>query len=441
MRRVSVCLCLAVALTVTGLFPMRTTRAATVHLAVTPNPAPADQPVMIRLSGLAPDEPAMLSAQFVDATGSQWEAEAAFRADGRGVVDPATQAPLAGAYSGVQPMGLLWSATLNGGGASPRNVNPHAAESLAVSATVAGQIVARATQVRYVVAPGVTATAVRTAGLYGALYHPVGGAPAPGVLVLGGSEGGLSPYLTREAALLADHGYAALALAYFGAPGLPHALTNIPLEYFGRALGWLGRQPGVRGDRLAVLGHSRGGELALLVGAHYPQLTAVVSYVGSGVVFASPTVRGAAAWTWQGRPLASRTTPPVAGEPIVSQPQTTIPVERINGPVLLLAAADDQLWPSAALSRVALDRLHHDHHPYADQLVVYPGAGHLMQAPYLPTVLPDAAVIAYGGDAKDQAAADVDAWRRVLRLLGARLQPMCNSLHNRCEVAHSASKR
>jgi hypothetical protein len=55
-------------------------------------------------------------------------------------------------------------------------------------------------------------------------------APArrPALLIFGGSEGGLSG--TLIAALLAAHGYPALALAYFNAPGLPATLSDIPLE-------------------------------------------------------------------------------------------------------------------------------------------------------------------------------------------------------------------
>jgi dienelactone hydrolase len=106
--------------------------------------------------------------------------------------------------------------------------------------------------------------------------------------MLGGPEGGLTSYVMREAALLAGHGFAALALAYFYIGSLPRRLAGIPLEYFGGAIRWLQDQPSVRGDRLGVVGTSRGGELALLLGAHYLDLEAVVSYVGSGLVFPSP---------------------------------------------------------------------------------------------------------------------------------------------------------
>ena len=87
--------------------------------------------------------------------------------------------------------------------------------------------------------------------------------------------------LSRRAAHLAARGYAALALAYFGTEHLPPTLAEIPLEYFETALAWLARQPEVDPDRLGVAGVLRGGELALLLGATFPALRAVVADVPS----------------------------------------------------------------------------------------------------------------------------------------------------------------
>src|ERR1051326_4096570 len=91
---------------------------------------------------------------------------------------------------------------------------------------------------------GMTSSLVRTEvrhdGLVGVLFHPEPAsdstATLPGILVLGGSEGGLHEI---DAAFLAERGYAALALAYYGLPGLPDVLKNIPLEYFATALDYL----------------------------------------------------------------------------------------------------------------------------------------------------------------------------------------------------------
>ena len=93
-------------------------------------------------------------------------------------------------------------------------------------------------------------------GSSGAITARARNDPHVPVLLIGGSEGGLS--MTGEAALLASHGYPALDVAYFGAYGLPRSLERIPLEYFVRVARWLDRRPGVDGHRLVVYGVSRG---------------------------------------------------------------------------------------------------------------------------------------------------------------------------------------
>jgi dienelactone hydrolase len=80
------------------------------------------------------------------------------------------------------------------------------------------------------VGPGVTVKLLDEDGLRGAWFLPPGDGPHPAVIVLGGSEGGLP--VRSAAPLLASHGYATLALAYFGLPGdgprdrRPHLLNK-----------------------------------------------------------------------------------------------------------------------------------------------------------------------------------------------------------------------
>ena len=105
-----------------------------------------------------------------------------------------------------------------------------------------------------------------------------------------------------------------------------------------------------------MAGASRGGELALLLGSTYPDLRAVVSWVGSGLVYGGVVSMGAApaaGWTRGGAdiPFAGfdvsavrMDAPPVALTPgfLAALADTArvaaaeIPVERINGPVLLI---------------------------------------------------------------------------------------------------------
>ena len=85
--------------------------------------------------------------------------------------------------------------------------------------------------------------------------------------------------------MLTSHGFVTLAFAYFGIPPLPPGLAEIPLEYFGTAIHWLQRQEGVSPQSLAVMGPSRGGELALLLGATFPEIRAVVAHLPSGTLW------------------------------------------------------------------------------------------------------------------------------------------------------------
>jgi hypothetical protein len=112
-------------------------------------------------------------------------------------------------------------------------------------------------------------------GIEGFLCDPGDSRKHPGVMVLGGSEGGLG--MPDIAVLLASHWFTTMSPAYFYAKGLPPTLQNIPVEYFGKALGWMRARPETDPHFLAVFGVSRGAEAALQVAATFPKVTAVVA--------------------------------------------------------------------------------------------------------------------------------------------------------------------
>src|SRR5262249_39300304 len=146
-------------------------------------------------------------------------------------------------------------------------------------------------------------TDVRESGLVGTLFTPPGEGPFPGIIVLGGSEGGLNS--EDVAALLSSHGYTVLALAYFGAEGLPDSLKEIPIEYFKRAIDLMLSRPFVRRGGVALVGTSKGAEAALLVGTHYREVRAVVGYVPSGVAWSCICeATDKSSWSFEGEPVA-----------------------------------------------------------------------------------------------------------------------------------------
>ncbi|MFX9069660.1 hypothetical protein ABTN30_20420, partial [Acinetobacter baumannii] len=81
---------------------------------------------------------------------------------------------------------------------------------------------------RYLKAPDVTRIEIKEEnGLVGTLFLPQSKNRLPLIITLSGSNGGFSE---NRAKLLASNGFAVLALAYFGVPGLPPHLQEIPLE-------------------------------------------------------------------------------------------------------------------------------------------------------------------------------------------------------------------
>ena len=421
-----------------------------ITIAVAPRQALVDEQVDIRLSGFAPHQRITLHAQMHDDSNGVWESDATFTSDDRGRVDVGTQRPLSGTYTDADAMGLFWSMTLD----SPIPADPRFSKTgvspamMILTASVDGVPVAKETLERRFVAPEVARLPVRENGLVGTLFLPGGTSPAPGVIVIGGSGGGLDE---KSAALLASRGFAALALAYFAYEGLPTGLVDIPLEYFETAIHWMQGRERVRDDGLAVIGTSRGGELALLLGTTFTQITAIAAYAPSAVIFGgiSREQSGGAAWTYRGMPLPfvpGRDDPTDAEtadrKPIALTPgflraledraaveRAAIPVEKIHGPVLLISGQEDQMWPSSLFADMVVARLDAHHYPHPYHHLSYPGVGHLINAPYLPTTViashhpVTGHVFAYGGNAKDSAFAHADSWSKILAFLRESLKP------------------
>ena len=273
------------------------------------------------------------------------------------------------------------------------------------------------------------------------------------MLVVGGSEGGLHEL---DAAFLASKGYASLALAYFDFEDLPKSFANIPLEYFETALDWLRSRTEVRREQIAVMGGSRGGELALLLGSQSRRIRAVIAFAPSGIIWPGIDPNGAdeAAWTFRGRPvpfLSNRDATPeqkqqiervLSRQPIdfaqlfsltlqntAAVEKATIPVQKINGPVLLVSGDDDRVWPSTLLANKVMEQLKQAKHPFSDRHLAYAGAGHFIPLPHLPATVHlvihpvTKTEIVLGGDTERTAAAAADSWAQILKFLRSVFGP------------------
>jgi dienelactone hydrolase len=342
-------------------------------LEVIPQHVLVDESAVIRAGGLQPNEHISIRAELVDGANQTWASAGEFIADGQGTVDVSKQAPVKGSYSIVSAMGLIWSMKPTEKHVSSYQA-PHDQGPQIITLQLArnGQTVASARMEQGWVAEGVRQ--VKLGGqIHGVLYLPATSERRPGVLVVGGSEGGVPG---QKAAWLASRGFAALALAYFRYENLPPKLADIPLEYFGRALGWMQKQPQILPDRLGVVGTSRGGELALQLGSMYAQIKVVVAYVPANVRF--PACCGATrvpyAWTWEGQPL-SYVLPQFQRNPEAAM-YAAIAVEHTHGPVLVISGEDDGIWPSSMMANAMVGRLKQSHFPYDIEHLKYAHAGH-----------------------------------------------------------------
>lgn len=387
----------------------------------------ADESAAIRAKGLQPNERITVRAELVDGVGEHWTSHADFIADAQGTVDLSSQAPLAGSYKEVSAMGLIWSMMPTAKEVTMyqpvKDLGPQRVEFGLVRQ---GEQVSSARLEQLIVAEGVQRISVREEGLRGVLFLPGTRERLPGVLVVGGSNGGVP---VRQAAWLASRGYAALALAYFRYDDLPSKLEAIPLEYFERALAWMMKRPEILGTRLAVMGTSRGGELALQLGSMFPQIRAVVAYVPANVRY--PACCGdnwvPFAWMWSGEPLPYL--PLRAAPQLEAAMRATIEVEKTQGPVLMISGEDDHLWRSSAMADAVVARLKKSHFAYRFENLKYPHAGHSAGRPEIAPAWHgrvrhpvSGREIDLGGSAKGDAESSLDAIPKVLQFLQQSLQ-------------------
>ena len=221
------------------------------------------------------------------------------------------------------------------------------------------------------------------------------GANQPLVVGLGGAEGGNSwagPHGAKQRALLKENGYAFLPIAYFGTEGTPSNLDRVSLDGIHDAVMEAAQHPQVNGDCIAVMGVSRGGELALLLGSYFKEYKSVIGIVPGSAVFASVTqAMVTPGFSYRDQPLPFVPVPWSATPELLSgdlrgafekmmadtkaMNRAAIEVEKINGPVLLMSGTADEQWPSMEMSQSMMERFRTNQFPYVYEHIALEG-GH-----------------------------------------------------------------
>ncbi|XP_006865607.1 PREDICTED: acyl-coenzyme A thioesterase 4 [Chrysochloris asiatica] len=388
-----------------------------------------DEPVRIVVRGLAPAQQITLRASLKDEKGALFRAHARYCADGGGELDLERAPALGGSFVGIEPMGLFWA--LEPDKPFWRFLKRDVQTPFAVELEVLGghdpepqRVLGRATFQRVFLRPGVRREPVRAGRVRATLFLPPGPGPFPGIIDICGVGGGLLEY---RASLLAGHGFATMALAYYEYEDLPQTYDSIHLEYFEEALHYMLQHPQVKGPGVGLLGISLGADICLSMASFLKNITATVSINGSAfsgnkTIHYKQTCIPSLGHDLRRIKVAFSGLLDIVDmrNDIIGgcEHPSMIPIEKVQGPILFIVGQDDHNWRSEFCAQLASERLQ-TRGRKKPQILSYPGAGHYIEPPYFP-MCPASLhrfvnkPVIWGGEPRAHFKAQVDAWEKIL---------------------------
>ncbi|XP_063331059.1 peroxisomal succinyl-coenzyme A thioesterase-like [Pelmatolapia mariae] len=355
-------------------------------LTAAPVRALIDEQISIKGRFLSQNYPVTVCAQMHSEEGDLWEAFAHYTTNASSSINLTSDHSVGGSYVGCEPMGLFWAlepalGSREGLRLRKRNVEtPYIVNiSLLEGHTSPGEgqstELAAVTVERWYMAPGVRRIEIRQNKIIGTLFLPPGPGPFPAMLDLWGMGGGLLEY---RSALLASRGFASLSVAYMGHKDLPGPpdIMSVGDLYFKSAFQLLQDHCQVDADRIGVIGHS----------------------FGVCLTFRIATRIG-------------------------------VKVKNITCPLMYIVGEDDLCAASTENADVIEEALRSAGKSQLFTRLSYPGAGHLIEPPYAPyaraslwRAKPEKLVTLWGGHPTPHAAAQEDAWKRILEFMETHLR-------------------
>ena len=217
----------------------------------------------------------------------------------------------------------------------------------------------------------------------------------PLIVGLGGSEGGnawTSDYWKKTRDQFIEKGYAFLAIGYFGSKGTPDTLNKISINNVHDAIMVATENRKINKRKIAIVGGSRGGDLALLIGSYFKDIKCVVAIVPSHVAFPGHTNHfTTSAWSFNNAelpfvPVNEESVPYLMKRDLrgaftamlkdsIAEANALIKVEKINGPILMLSATKDDHIPGVEMCNKMIERLKVSRFKYVNKHVIIEG-GH-----------------------------------------------------------------
>ncbi|MBL7872969.1 MAG: hypothetical protein JNM78_15235 [Cyclobacteriaceae bacterium] len=204
------------------------------------------------------------------------------------------------------------------------------------------------------------------------------GANQPLIVAFGGGSGGNDwerNYLKDKRDSLRAHGFAVLAVGYFKTDNSPGSLDRISLNAItDTILSIAKRTPQIDTAHIILMGASKGGELVLNLASRFSSFKGVIALSTSHVSFPAITLSAnTSSWMYNNQeviyvPAPFKTIWPALQGDLQSAfsimlenteavTQAEIEVEKINGPILILSADQDEQWPATKMSQQLMERL------------------------------------------------------------------------------------
>jgi dienelactone hydrolase len=423
------------------------------------NPVLSGEKMSIVLTGAPPNAEVKIATERAvagwgpNAKRLMYRAEATFAVNEKGEIDLAVLAPKANSnssYKGADIRGLFWSMmpTKTEASADAKEGN------VSVTASTDGKQIATTTIEFVKQAPDLKIENLEKfpGAIFANLTMKSGSTEKrPGLIVMGGSEGG-SEIVNDAAVRLASRGFAVMSLPYYSPaqwpsmkqeiPALPKNFADIPLERINEARDYLRSRAEVESERIGIYGVSKGAEFVLLAATNFPWVKSAVAVVPTDVVWegwgddVKPGMRSS--FSLNGKPFpftpykdfGQEFTGFQTGDPVyIRRPQdrgraanpaaavaARIPVERYKGPLLIIGGQDDQVWSSGMMSHNIAER--RAEAKVETVSLIYSDAGHYLSGNgWSPTTQYNAGPSKSGGTPAGNAAAQGEAWVKTIEFL------------------------
>ncbi|CAN9498826.1 unnamed protein product [Ophioblennius macclurei] len=415
------------------------------QLSVSPSQGLVDEQFVILVQNARPCSQLTVHSFHQCDDGHSWDAFAHYMSDATGNVNVSKDCSLGGTYSGVEPMGLLWSLRPVPGSKPGSRMRKevvqlpmlvavsvyegHRTEGFADLVPLASTFVER-----WYMAPGVHRIPVKDSGLNATLFLPPGPGPFPAILDLWGGGGGLVEY---RAALLASHGFAALAIDYMVFDVIKDKPKIQNQQYFETAYKYLQEHPQILGSRIAMLGLSLGTSVTLRIAAYSKtvKLRCAVCISGTHVQPLDKDIEDIMIFfkECEAKTRINEESLVIYRDlmlPIPTDPLKKVDVGRMQCPLMLIVGEDDQNWASHESANDMKEMMERVGNIHLLTILSYPDAGHLIEPPYTPHIrsgkfrsadLPTTMMVLWGGQTLAHSRAQEDSWKKMLVFLRVNL--------------------